>query len=488
MNATEPPRPSLAVRAGRLFVIFMGPSLGGLAPLGLALDQPALAAHFGGGAEGMLQAGTIFTAPSLAIIVGAPLGGWLAERLDYRLTMLIALLLYSIAGSAGLILDGYVPLFATRLALGLAAGTVMAVYLALVGSWYEGLARAKVLGFAVASSVIVGALALKLGGNLVETGGWRAPFYLYLIGFLTLAIAWATVHGPFHKQARTASAPGAPGPLRLIAQLWPVYLVLLIISIGTFMPSAGGPFLLLAKGIKGAGDQGTILAVGSFSGVITSAGYGFLRRWFSDWVLFIVIAGSMGLGLAAVYGTVRNHGGEIRVQSQPGTGSVIKIYLPRAAAPAAGLAPGRPEDEEAVTGSGGILLVDDEEILRAVGRDLLEDLGYTVFAAADGEEALRLYAEHRDAISLAILDMIMPKMGGSELFQRLRETAPGLRVLFCTGFYREGADRELLGLGASGLIQKPYSRIELSRAVSAALGGEMATPPPSPPRVSPPSG
>ena len=266
----------------------------------LALDQPALAAHFGGGAEGMLQAGTIFTAPSLAIIVGAPLGGWLAERLDYRLTMLIALLLYSIAGSAGLILDGYVPLFATRLALGLAAGTVMAVYLALVGSWYEGLARAKVLGVAVASSVIVGALALKLGGNLVETGGWRAPFYLYLIGFLTLAIAWATVHGPFHKQARTASAPGAPGPLRLIAQLWPVYLVLLIISIGTFMPSAGGPFLLLAKGIKGAGDQGTILAVGSFSGVITSAGYGFLRRWFSDWVLFIVIAGSMGLGLAAV--------------------------------------------------------------------------------------------------------------------------------------------------------------------------------------------
>ena len=195
-----------------------------------------------------------------------------------------------------------------------------------------------------------------------------------------------------------------------------------------------------------------------------------------------------GLGLAAVYGTVRNHGGEIRVQSQPGTGSVFKIYLPRAAAPAAGLAPGRPEDEEAVTGSGGILLVDDEEILRAVGRDLLEDLGYTVFAAADGEEALRLYAEHKDAISLAILDMIMPKMGGSELFLRLRETTPGLRVLFCTGFYREGADRELLGLGASGLIQKPYSRIELSRAVSAALGGEMATPPPSPPRVSPPSG
>ena len=117
-------------------------------------------------------------------------------------------------------------------------------------------------------------------------------------GIRVNAIAPGPIDTPLIRPIRPA--PGAPGPLRLIAQLWPVYLVLLIISIGTFMPSAGGPFLLLAKGIKGAGDQGTILAVGSFSGVITSAGYGFLRRWFSDWVLFIVIAGSMGLGLAAV--------------------------------------------------------------------------------------------------------------------------------------------------------------------------------------------
>jgi MFS family permease len=286
------------VRAGRLFVIFMGLSLGGLAPLGLALDQPALAAHFAGGPQGMLQAGTIFTAPSLAIIVGAPLGGYLAERFGYRLTMLIALMVYSLTGSAGLVIDGYVPLLTTRLALGLAAGAVMAVYLALAGAWYDGQARSKVLGFAVASSVIVGALSLKLGGDLVERGGWRAPFLMYLIGFLTFAIAWATVHGPFHKQVRTARAAGSPGPLALIAQLWPIYLVLLIISIGTFMPSAGGPFLLKANGIANAGAQGTILAVGSFSGVITSAGYGYLRRWFSDWVLFIVIAGAMGIGLA----------------------------------------------------------------------------------------------------------------------------------------------------------------------------------------------
>lgn len=296
--AASPARVSRAVEAGRLFVIFMGPSLGGLAPLGLALDQVALAAHFGGGAEGMLQAGTIFTAPSAAIIFGAPLGGYLAERFGYRLTMLLALLLFSVAGSAGLVIDGYLPLLVSRLFLGLAAGTVMAVYLALASAWYVGQARSKVIGFAVSCSAIVGAAALQLGGLLVDSGGWRAPFALYLLGFVTLAVAWATIHGPFDRQVRAVRAAGSPGPLRLIAQLWPIYLVLLIISIGTFMPSAGGPFLLKTNGIDSASEQGTILSVGSISAIFTAAAYGFLRRWFSDWVLFILIAGSMGLGLA----------------------------------------------------------------------------------------------------------------------------------------------------------------------------------------------
>jgi len=286
-------------QAGRLFVIFMGPSLGGLAPLGLAVDQPALAAHFGGGVEGTLQAGTVFSAPSLAIIVGAPLGGYLAERVGYRLTLLIALLVYSIAGPAGLLVDGYVPLFASRLVLGLAAGAVMAVYLALAAAYFDGAARSKVIGFAVATSTVVGMLALALGGELVELGGWRAPFAMYLIGAVTLVAAWATIHGPFQAQVRAVKAPGAAGSLNLIARLWPIYLALILISIGTFMPSAGGPFLLKANGIERPGAQGLLLSVGSASAFFTAAGYGFLRKWFSDWALFILIAGAMGVGLAA---------------------------------------------------------------------------------------------------------------------------------------------------------------------------------------------
>jgi PAS domain S-box-containing protein len=175
-----------------------------------------------------------------------------------------------------------------------------------------------------------------------------------------------------------------------------------------------------------------------------------------------------GLGLAAVYGTVKGHGGELAVQSQPGVGSIFKIFLP--------LLSDEPNErihkDEAVFGNGGILLVDDEEMLRSVGSDLLEGLGYTVFLAEDGVHALEVFIAHRSEISLVILDMIMPKMGGAEAFLVLREQAPELKVLFCSGFSREGIYDELVGLGGSGFIQKPYNLIELSRTVAKAFEQE----------------
>lgn len=172
-----------------------------------------------------------------------------------------------------------------------------------------------------------------------------------------------------------------------------------------------------------------------------------------------------GLGLAAVYGAIKNHRGEICVNSQPGHGSVFKIYLPLVA-----------DDsnkqtirDEVVTGCGGVLLVDDEEMLRSLGRELLEELGYTVYLAENGEQALEVFAAQRNEILLVILDMIMPKMGGKEAFMHLREQAPEVKVLFCSGFSCDGTGDELVELGASGFIQKPYNLSELSRAVAEAL-------------------
>ncbi|MHB8056765.1 MAG: hybrid sensor histidine kinase/response regulator [Desulfuromonadaceae bacterium] len=172
-----------------------------------------------------------------------------------------------------------------------------------------------------------------------------------------------------------------------------------------------------------------------------------------------------GLGLAAVYGAIKNHRGEISVNSQPGHGSVFKIYLPLGADDSNT----QTLSDEVISGSGGILLVDDEEMLRSLGRELLEELGYSVYLAENGEHALEVFAAHRNEIALVILDMIMPKMGGKDAFMHLREQAPGVKVLFCSGFSCDGTGDELIKLGASGFIQKPYNRGELSRTVAEAL-------------------
>jgi PAS domain S-box-containing protein len=173
-----------------------------------------------------------------------------------------------------------------------------------------------------------------------------------------------------------------------------------------------------------------------------------------------------GLGLASVYGAVKNHSGDIVVRSQSGIGSIFTLYLPLAGEELHQ----QPVAAEIVTGSGGILLVDDEEILRDLGRELLENMGYTVYVAADGLQALDVFETHRSEIKLVILDMIMPKLGGKDTFLRLHAQSPDVKVLFCSGFSHEGTGAELVGLGANGFIQKPYTRIQLSQAVADVLG------------------
>ena len=172
-----------------------------------------------------------------------------------------------------------------------------------------------------------------------------------------------------------------------------------------------------------------------------------------------------GLGLAAVYGTIKQHTGAITVYSELGAGTTFKILLPLADNDALVDV----STQKPIHGEGTILIVDDEEVMRLTAKTILEDLGYSVFIAENGEEALALFKIHEKSIALVLLDMVMPVMNGKDCFLALREIAPGLPVILSSGFTRDEDYEEMKRSGLKGIVRKPYLSAPLSKAVSEAL-------------------
>lgn len=176
-----------------------------------------------------------------------------------------------------------------------------------------------------------------------------------------------------------------------------------------------------------------------------------------------------GLGLSSVYGIIKNHGGFIDVQSEKGQGTTFNIYLPASdkaiVQESTGADPGR-----VLSGQGTVLLVDDESMILDVGQSMLEKLGYTVLVAQSGKEALNIYDEQGNMINLVILDLIMPGMGGGEIYDRLKEIDGDVKVLLSSGYSIDGQAKMIIDRGCNGFIQKPFSFNELSIKIKDALG------------------
>ncbi|MBU1451858.1 MAG: PAS domain S-box protein [Proteobacteria bacterium] len=175
-----------------------------------------------------------------------------------------------------------------------------------------------------------------------------------------------------------------------------------------------------------------------------------------------------GLGLSMVYGIVKQHGGNLSVTSQPGRGTTIKIFLPRVD----GQVQAPRETSQAAPMVGGeetVLLVEDEAMVRNMARRSLERLGYRVLEAADGPLALELAQNHTGAIDMLVTDVIMPKMNGRELYQRLRQILPEIKVLYISGYDDNIVSRQGVLEHGIHFLQKPFSVAALAQKVRQCL-------------------
>jgi CheY-like chemotaxis protein len=173
-----------------------------------------------------------------------------------------------------------------------------------------------------------------------------------------------------------------------------------------------------------------------------------------------------GLGLASVYGIIKNHGGFINVESEKHLGTSFLIFLP---ASDKKVVDEYIAKEDVQKGQETVLFIDDEDMVLDVGSKMIKGLGYEVMTAAGGKQGLEIYEQNRDKIDLVILDMIMPDFSGKETFDILQRINPSVRVLLSSGYSLEGQANEIMEKGCKAFIQKPFTMSELSNKIRGIL-------------------
>ena len=192
-----------------------------------------------------------------------------------------------------------------------------------------------------------------------------------------------------------------------------------------------------------------------------------------------------GLGLATVYGIVKQHEGWIEVASEVGKGSTFSVFFPASTQPVAASAVEAQAAVEVPGGKETILIVEDEPVLRDMAHVILQECGYRILVASSGREALRVWEQHQSAIDLVLTDMVMPEgISGMDLANRLLSAKPSLKLIFASGYSMDDIDTGFVRKGHAAFLQKPYTHITLAKAVRDCLDKQTArtdgAPPPRP--------
>jgi CheY-like chemotaxis protein len=174
-----------------------------------------------------------------------------------------------------------------------------------------------------------------------------------------------------------------------------------------------------------------------------------------------------GLGLAVVYGVIKQHDGMAHVYSEPGKGTTFKIYLPIVERSASSVGPKHTPAHP--RGTETVLLAEDESMVRELALRILKRSGYRVLVATNGVEACALAAEHADKLALLILDVVMPDLGGPAAYKKISAQRAGLPVIFCSGYAGSALDHDLLNARDVHVLAKPYGADELLAAIRRAL-------------------
>jgi two-component system cell cycle sensor histidine kinase/response regulator CckA len=259
----------------------------------------------------------------------------------------------------------------------------------------------------------------------------------------------------------------APGALSVEADRTQIEQVIfnLLVNAGQAMPD-GGDIMLRTEEVTFSAVEVAIYEVSPGPYIklsIADTGIGMdaetRERIFEPFFTTKAAGHGTGLGLASVLGIVKNHGGLVTVESEPGNGATFFVYLPMSSRPVLEepLPPITPR-----VGRETILIVDDEEHIVKTSKLLLEAMGYHVLTAKNGREAVEVYSQCHERISLVILDMTMPGMSGGQTFDALREVSSGVKVLLSSGYGVEGEASAIIARGCNSFLQKPFTVAGLS--------------------------